>query len=310
MNNIISFPKIFSLGSPQTRGLLEEEVEVTEKVDGSQFGFGVDLDGVLHVRSKGAVIDIDNPPHLFIPAVEHVKELHNRKLIPRNKIFHGETLCKPKHNTIKYDRTPVNNIALFNSFDWDGKNPVPHKYLEEYYGPLFFMSVVPLLFKGIIPPEHTHDFITTALDNESFLGGHRIEGVVVRRLLKTPIENYGSYSYIWAGKYVSEEFKEKNKKNPEFSSSKNKIDLLLEEYNAVPRWEKAVQFYKEQGLLEGNPRDIGKLIERVQQDVVEETEEELKEILWNLFKPQLRKAAVRGLPEWYKDKLLNNFNDE
>ncbi|MEM2973345.1 MAG: hypothetical protein QXS50_04265, partial [Candidatus Caldarchaeum sp.] len=55
---------------------------------------------------------------------------------------------------------------------------------------------------------------------------------------------------------------------------------------------------------EGAPRDIGKLINEVHKDVLEEEAEYLKEELWNWAKKQLLGAAVRGLPEWYKARLL------
>ena len=41
----------------------------------SQFSFGIDMDHVLHVRSKGVVMDIDNPEGMFNKAVATVKEL-------------------------------------------------------------------------------------------------------------------------------------------------------------------------------------------------------------------------------------------
>ena len=40
-----SYPKIFNVGNNYIPNLLVGRVEVTEKIDGSQFSFGVNKDG-------------------------------------------------------------------------------------------------------------------------------------------------------------------------------------------------------------------------------------------------------------------------
>jgi hypothetical protein len=52
------FPKIFALGTMYIRDIFEGAVEITEKIDGSQFVFGM-IDGKLQLRSKGAVLYVD-----------------------------------------------------------------------------------------------------------------------------------------------------------------------------------------------------------------------------------------------------------
>jgi len=51
-NDIYSFPKIYSYGYKEVSGILTGEIEVTEKIDGSQFNFGL-VDGEIYFRSKG-----------------------------------------------------------------------------------------------------------------------------------------------------------------------------------------------------------------------------------------------------------------
>ena len=46
-----SYPKVYALGHPATKDIFSGEVLVEEKIDGSQFSFGV-IDGVLRTRSK------------------------------------------------------------------------------------------------------------------------------------------------------------------------------------------------------------------------------------------------------------------
>lgn len=58
------------------------------------------------------------------------------------------------------------------------------------------------------------------------------------------------------------------------------------------------------GKIEGSPRDIGKLIAGVMKDITEEEQEEIKKFLWQEFSGDLLRFATKGLPEWYKEKLL------
>ena len=46
------------MGDKQISDLFDGEVEITEKLDGSQFGFGR-VDGELVIRSKGREIDLE-----------------------------------------------------------------------------------------------------------------------------------------------------------------------------------------------------------------------------------------------------------
>jgi len=73
---ISAYPKIFAVGTDYIRDIFKDEVEVTEKVDGSQFAFGK-IDGVVHMRSKGAKLYAENPEKMFIKGIEHVQEIQD-----------------------------------------------------------------------------------------------------------------------------------------------------------------------------------------------------------------------------------------
>ena len=75
MSQISSYPSIFGSHHKEAREVLCGPVVVQEKVDGSQFSFGVGNKGQLHMRSKGAVIHEGNEPAMFKLACETVKEL-------------------------------------------------------------------------------------------------------------------------------------------------------------------------------------------------------------------------------------------
>ena len=53
LKKISSFPKIFHIGENYIENLFKGQVEITEKIDGSQYAFGIDKDGQAVRRSKG-----------------------------------------------------------------------------------------------------------------------------------------------------------------------------------------------------------------------------------------------------------------
>jgi hypothetical protein len=129
MSSWTSYPSIFAMGHRAISDLLKHEVNVEEKVDGSQFSFGLveasDVDVfypyqgdyrgfsnlALKIRSKGCVMHIDAPEKMFNHAAATVRELADQ-LIP-GWTYRGEFLARPKHNALAYDRVPKGNIILF-----------------------------------------------------------------------------------------------------------------------------------------------------------------------------------------------------
>ena len=73
---IASYPSIYNLGHKAVLDIFSSPVTVQEKVDGSQFSFGVfEVNGesVLRCRSKGAEVNVFAPDKMFSKAVESVK---------------------------------------------------------------------------------------------------------------------------------------------------------------------------------------------------------------------------------------------
>src|ERR1035441_1418647 len=111
-----SYPKILQIGDKVIADLFEGDVEITEKLDGSQLGFG-NLGGELIIRSKGKELDLDNPDKMFELGVEYIKSIQDK--LPQEIFFYGEYLQKPRHSTLAYDRIPQNYIALFGGLRTD-----------------------------------------------------------------------------------------------------------------------------------------------------------------------------------------------
>lgn len=295
-----SYGSIHALGHKQVLGITNVPVIVEEKVDGSQVGFGMYF-GELRMRSKGAIIRPGDGNKMFAQAVASVCE--RTELLHPNWTYRGEYLQKPKHNALTYNRIPVGHIAIF-----DIMTEVPEDYLPyeakvaeaERIG----LETVPLLFNGVVS---SLDILRSLLETVSFLGGQKVEGVVLKAY-----NHFTPYHHVMMAKFVSEAFKEVH--NKEWKKSNpgrgDVIETLISRLRTEARWQKAIIHLRESGAYEGSPSDIGPLMRLVQQDVEAEEEDRIKEALWHYFWPQIQRQVASGLPEWYKERLAQEAFDE
>lgn len=291
------FPKIWALGHKNIQDIFSGYVELTEKIDGSQFVWGFDKDGTYFARSKGVMIDLDNVTDLFQPVVEWSRNLGLGTDCP-NTVFYGETLKTPKHNSLAYNRIPKNHFILFGVADYAGETFCQiHSTLEEYADRLG-CEAVPLLYSG---EGASFEMVEELLGKESILGGPEAEGIVVKSYRDYMIG--GQWIPLMAGKFVTEKFKEVHGKNLEYKSGKHKTAVLFDRYKTEERWAKAVQFMRDNGDLLGEPKDIGGIMKRVNQDVEEECMQEIKDALWDIYRKDFIKNSTHGLPQWYKEQI-------
>lgn len=292
-----SYPSIYNFGHRCVLGLLVGPVYVQEKVDGSQFSFGLDDDGTVITKSKGAILYLETADKLFKGAVEYVNSIKD-KLTP-GYTYRGEVLCRPKHNTLAYDRVPRHNVVIFDvNTGEECYLPYSEVVVE---AERLDLEVVPLIYAGMI---ESADKLKSFLETTSFLGGQKIEGVVVK-----PI-GYGLFGIdkkALFGKYVSEVFKEVHGGNWKSDNPTHNeiVERVALSYKTLARWAKSVQHLKEAGQLEDSPRDIGKLMKEVNMDVLKECEAEIKEELFKQAWPKIARIITAGLPEWYKKELLD-----
>lgn len=269
------------------------EVEVTEKIDGSQFGFGK-IKGELVYRSKGQQIFKESVEGMFKTAVDYVEKIADK--IPDNHIFYCEYLQTPHHNVLEYDRVPKNNLILFGVLK-EGEYVSEYEQLEEY-AKLLDIEVVPLLYRGII---RSFEELEDLLDQRSVLGGVKIEGVVAKQYRPFQYRNF--IFPIAPLKIVSEKFKEVKEVNYKKNTTKGSWDDFKAKFHTEARWQKAVRHLEDEGKLTNTPQDIGVLMKEVQEDIAQEEGESIKEFLWNKFGKDLLRESTKRLPEWYKDKL-------
>lgn len=174
MSSWHSYPKVYNMGHPAVSSILDGEVMIQEKVDGSQFSFGVH-GGELKFRSRRREFGVGEQDKLFDIAVQI---LHNIPLSYFNEgyTYHCEYLQKQKHNTLEYDRVPRNNLVLFD---------VECSYCSfvqvDCFGDASKLKIesVPIFYCG--PGSAvTIDMINEFMERESFLGGTKIEGIVIK----------------------------------------------------------------------------------------------------------------------------------
>lgn len=286
-----SYPSIYALGHRYLTELFLDDVQVEEKIDGSQFSFGR-FGGELRARSKGKQLEIDYPEKMFAAAVDVIKtlDLHD------GWTYRGEYLQKPKHNTLSYNRIPAGHIIVF---DINTENETYMPYIDKQTeAARIGLETVPFIFHGKIS---SVDELLKHLDRESILGGTKIEGLVFKNY-----HRFGQDKKAIMGKYVSEAFREVHA--TEFKKSNPKsgdiLESLREAYKSEARWQKAVQHLREAGQITDTPQDIAALLKEVHDDIKRECEDEIKSKLYSWAIGHVLRSSVAGLPEWYKEQLL------
>lgn len=288
-----SYPSIYNLGHKAVAQILSSPVVIEEKVDGSQFSFGV-FNGVLRTRSKGNQMDPFSTQGMFEPILKVVVDLYEQGLLTDGYTYRGEYLRIPKHNVLKYDRIPKQHLAIFDIND--GHESYLSRDAKLAEAERLGFEVVPCYDPG----EVTYDTIKELLKCRSFLGGVDIEGVVVKNY-----QMFGVDKKALMGKHVSEAFKEVHQKEWKTENTKSFIlDTLALKYTHQGRWQKSVQHLRDAGVLLGEPKDIGGLIKAIAEDVKKECGDEIRDELFKWAWPHLSRAVVRGFPQWYKEQLL------
>lgn len=291
---IASFPKIWHLGSPEAENVFKGEVEVTEKIDGSQFSFGRTMAGDFVMRSKGVQIFPGSEPKMFKATVEFALSVA-AKIMPGTFIY-GESVTAPRHNTLTYGRVPLGSFMIFGvkaNDTWESR----HLALVALAADLG-CEAVPLLHQGTVD---SLEKLNELLALDSVLGGEKIEGVVIKNFSQLAASAYSRECFA---KLVREGFKERNAVN--FPKKKDTMSDFIEQFRSESRWNKVIQHMREDGQLEGSPRDIGKLIVAVQEDLIREEEQFIRKALFDMFRKQIAGTAIKGLPEYYKNKLAES----
>ena len=272
--------KIYTVGHERAPDIFSNTCEVTEKIDGSQFSFGMS-NGRFFMRSKNRNIRIGDDEKLFNVAMKTALKLYCDGKLVDGAVYRAESVSKPRHNRLAYGRAPEGGMVLFgvNDFPWNAVRTEAYR---------LGLECVPLIHRGEVSENDLDGF----LEAQPLLGGGKTEGVVI----SCCPGRWKEYA-----KYVSPEFREATK--PRNSSKKPLPIRIAERFSGEARWEKAVQSMAEDGVLTETPKDIGEIMHRVRDDVFTECAEEIDNYLFDAFQEQISSALARGIPQWYKARI-------
>lgn len=299
MDKFAAYPNILTMGSVATEKVFQGDVTVEEKVDGSFFCFGATAEGEVVAKSKNKQIDLDAPAGMFQAAIDFVNA--NATYIARQGKANGgvwffcEFLATPKHNTLFYEHVPTNHLVLFDAIY--GPSMFASGVLLEQMAGMLGIDSIPILHQGPIDKAG----IEALLSTPSYLGRETIEGVVIKNY--DQLITLNSRAMPLFVKRVRTQFRERNNKEWSANSGRSKSEQFIASFESEARWEKAIQHFRDDGRLLNAPQDIGPLIAEIERDILEEESENIKRFYFNLYKGDIIRAARKGFPEWYKERL-------
>ena len=299
-----SYGKIYNVGHPYTQDLYDQKCYIQEKLDGSQFSFGINDDGELLCRSKNRAIDVTSYEKMFNLAVHTANRLYQEDKLKMGWIYRAEAITQPKHNSINYKVIPPGGLVIYEiqTDKHSCLHPDQSKEVAESLGLLF----APVYYKGMVSTKEIAECCKkTSVVNPEI----QIEGVVIKRLI---IQKINQFDELSRSKYVNEEFRELHLNNPEYKKTNKEsiVDNISNTFSTKERWKKVIQHMKEDGVLLGEPKDIGNICKYVQEDIFKECEPMIKDMMYALYKKDIKRAVVKGIPEWYKKHLAGMDNED
>ncbi len=282
---------------------------IEEKVDGSQLSLLIDESGNINFYNKNKTVSKNNSA--FEKAILMLSYKYNGKnILNPNYIYHGESICRIKHNVIAYSRTPINYFIIYDIYDITTNKYVSlemKKTETERIG----LEMVSILYYNSDPEINPYTMCTKLIEQiesgelQSCLGG-TLEGIV----LKHHEFNQNNKTSATKLKYVTDKFKERHvTKQPKVElSADDFLNSLGNSFCTEGRFHKAYQHLVESGkITEGNVKrnDLDKIIGELNVDFDKEYQEEIMLLLWVEFGPLIKKLARNNVGTWFTDKFLS-----
>lgn len=288
---------------------------VQEKIDGSQFSFGI-RNGEVICRSKGVVLDRNGGQ--FSKAVDHVHSVKDK--LVEGWTYRGEYLRSTKQNVITYEREPLGNIVLFdiqipgtNTTDGlGGLAPSPANWVRSQNG---LVDVARELGIDCVPYIiiDSEDAWRTEWDAPTYfkglaeqwvpLLGNKVEGFVIK-----PVKPYTDrFGHTLFCKYVTDEFRETHSDGKAKSPHKEFPTIAELAYNVgadmctPARFAKTVQAMRDLGVELPNNKNIGRAMHHYVEDAWLEGRSTFMaaiEAEIDKYRKQLTTAASKGFVEY------------
>jgi hypothetical protein len=266
---------------------------IEEKMDGSQLTVMLNKKELVFYN-KGSKVNTDatvfNAPCTML-------ELIKNELNP-NYIYHGESICRIKHNTVVYSKTPKHYYILYDIYDTINNQYLNHNEIKEEAKRLG-LNHAQLLYENndpsINPIDKCEELIKAIEEGklESCLGG-TLEGIV----LKHPkFMNKDGDLMAMKLKCVTNNFKERHrtKQQKTVRSIDDFIEFLGLQFSCTARFNKAYQHLRD--------RNESITYDNIKNELDIDFEKEYKkEIMMNLyleFGPIIKRHARSGLSKWH-----------
>ena len=324
---IKKYPKIKNLGDRVLTHLFEDEVEISEKVDGSLFRIMLNKENLFEIGTKNTeglelfksridMTKLNNKHDMFDLAVEQAEKLKLKLEIyldgidAENITLYTEYLRGKKHNALSYNCVPLNNLYLFGAtYLRDDKNH--NMETSDLVKLAMELKIEPpnILYEDKISNQ---DDLKEMLERESILGGTKIEGVVIKNYKKSysadllSTERYVGFPL--AGKLVRDEFKEVQRDEWSKQKKASSIDGIAETYLTKSRFLKSIQHLQEENKLTFEKKDLAILIPEVLRDLLDEEGEQINKIILNKFHEEFRRRISNYVIKQYTEFLLSKFS--
>lgn len=306
-----SYPKIPAFGYDSTEDILDGEIVVQPKIDGSNVAIWL-RSGQYQLARRNDWIDEekDNSFRAFIDWFQNEWENNTRLRaladnLPFPRVYFGE--FSNNQNKLKYDRKCP--FVLFDVANYStvvdevegtlGRFEFEDSYTTESWAETLGWTHCGILYRGPGSKFKVEDLVPTFLGKESVFGGPLEEGVVVKSYGRKT--RYGRNYFV---KIVSAEFREKEKvklRKPKVGTGIG--EWARESFLNKPRVSKAIQKMKEDGTWDSvNARkNTGRLIGIVTKDIHDEHIDEINEraldIIWKECSSAISKDVITVLDE-------------
>ncbi|QPB44377.1 hypothetical protein [Medusavirus stheno T3] len=283
---------------------------IEEKVDGSQLSFQKkEDDGQVEFRNREKVIPVaahDRPCYAnAIAAISRIAAELNPAYT-----YHGEAVCKRRHNVVQYLGTPLKFWICFGIYD--GVRHLDRAELEHECRRLG-LECVQVLYANQDPdarePTAKAQELVQAIEAghlQSCLGGSVLEGIVVKHN-NAWFSKSACFRRVQL-KHVTAQFKEchSSKQPPLLGYDQASLFAYLEQlgrnFAVQAVYQKALQHIRENPSLDAKAiTNVHALRRHVEQDIRKERKRDISEALYEAFVGEILKHATAGIEKWLEE---------
>lgn len=298
MKNIKVYTDIKRYGHKSTLDVLKvgDYITITEKIDGANASFTLDMDNILGVSSysRNNILTPEKDLRGFYGWVEKNVVSIKDKLNPNFRYF-GEWLVSHK---IKYPDTALNKFYLFSIWD-EVSGTYVHDDVVQSEAKRLGLTTVPYLYKGaFISIEHLMSFVGKSMIIPEGEGG---EGIVIKNIDYK--DKGGNQVFV---KIVREGFSEIKTKKPHSPMPLTKEDEVVVMLLTPARVEKMLHKLVDEGVLteDFDIEDMGTILKNINVRLIEDIYKEEMDMLEGLDKKIISKAVAKKTPNIVKGIIL------